>query len=163
MSWTFGGTDTCLTMSCWLVGKWEFAQISSDHVELDFNWVEDFTVVNANDVADHLGHNNTVSQVSFDCWWLFTGLTVLLCLFALIVQSVVSVFDFSGKSSSLSGSEQFDDLFGGEGVDLFRGVTSEGVLLKTLLFLLDGGHNIVMVKFILIFINPLINFFYIHF
>jgi len=73
------------------------------------------------------------------------------------------VFDFSGKSSSLSGSEQFDDLFGGEGVDLFRGVTSEGVLLKTLLFLLDGGHNIVMVKFILIFINPLINFFYIHF
>jgi hypothetical protein len=78
--------------------------------------------------------------VSLDCGWFLTWLTVLLGLFALVVKSVVSVFDFSGESSSLSGSEEFDDLFGGEGVDLLWSVSSERVLLESLLFFLDGGH-----------------------
>jgi len=63
--------------------------------------------------------------VGLDSSGFLSGLTVLLGLFALIVESIVSVFDFSGESSSLSGSEEFDDLFGGESVDLFRGVASE--------------------------------------
>ncbi len=58
----------------------------------------------------------------------------------------------SGESSSLSGSEQFNHLLSGEGVDLLRSVSSEGVLLEAFLFFLYGGHCLVMVKFIL-FIN----------
>ena len=72
---------------------------------------------------------------------LFTWLTVLFSLFAFIVEPVVSVLDFSSESSSLSGSEEFNDLLGGEGVDLLWSVTLEGVLLDSLLLLLNGGHS----------------------
>jgi hypothetical protein len=74
--------------------------------------------------------------VSFDDCRFFTGQTVLLGLFALVIKSVVSVFDFACKSSSLPGSEEFNDLFSGEGVDLFRSVSSEGVFLEAFLFFL---------------------------
>jgi len=140
VSWTLGSTNTGLTVSSWLVWQWKFAQISSDHIELDLDWVEDFTVVNTDDVSNHFWHNNTVSQMSFDSGWLFTWLTLFFRLFTFHVESVVSVFDFSGKSSSLSGSEQFDDLFSGKLVDLLWSVSSERILLKSLLFLLDGCH-----------------------
>jgi hypothetical protein len=81
-------------MSGWLVGKGEFTQVSSDHVELDLHWVENFSAVNTDDVTNHFWHNDAVSKVSFDCGGLFTGLTVLLCLFAFHIESVISVFDF---------------------------------------------------------------------
>ena len=140
MSWTLGGTNTGLTVSCWLVWQWKFSQISADHVELDLDWVEDLTTVNADNVSDHLWHDNTVSQVSLDNGWFLTWLTVLLGFFALIVKSIVSVLDLSCESSSLSGSEKLDNLFSGESVNLFRSITSEWIFLKTLLFLLNCGH-----------------------
>ncbi len=138
---TFSGTNTGLTVSGWLVWQWEFSQISSDHVKLDFNWVEDFSAVNSNNVADHLWHNDTVSQMSLDSVRFLSSNTCLLGLNALHVESVISMFDFSVKSSSLSGSEKFNDFFSGEFIDLFRGESSVGVLLKSsLLFLLRCGH-----------------------
>mgnify|MGYP007069252385 FL=1 len=140
MSWTFSGTDTCLTVPSWLVWQWELAQISTDHVELDLNWVEHFAAVNTDDVANHFWHDDTISEVSLDDRWFFTWLTILLRFFAFVVESVVSMLDFSGESSSLSGSEELDDLFGGESVNLFRSITSERIFLKTLFFLLNCGH-----------------------
>ena len=67
----------------------------------------------------------------------------------------------SGKSSSLSCSEKFNDLFSGEFVDLFRSVTSEWIFLKSLFFLLNCGHyhyKIIIFYKILIFISTLIIF-----
>jgi hypothetical protein len=90
--------------------------------------------------------------VSLDNSRLFSREAVLLGLLALVVQSVVSVLNLSGESSSLSGSEEFNDLLSGEGVDLLRSVSSEGVLLDAFLFFWCSGHCLVMVKFIL-FIN----------
>ena len=140
MSRTFSGTDTSLTMSCWFIWQWEFTQISTNHIKLDFNRVEDFTVVDTDDISNHLWHNDTVSQMSLDSGWLFSRLTLFLWFFTFHVESVVSVFDFSGESSSLSGSEQFNDLFSGKLIDLLWSVSSERILLKSLLFLLDGCH-----------------------
>ena len=94
VSRTLGSTDTGLSVSGWLVGKGELSKISSDHIELDFDWVEDFTVVDAHDVTDHFWHNDAISKMGFDCRWLFTWLTVLLSLFAFIVEPVISVLDF---------------------------------------------------------------------
>ena len=47
----------------------------------------------------------------------------------------------SGESSSLSGSEELNDLLLGEIVDLFGGETSEGVFLKTFFFFRGCGHE----------------------
>ncbi len=142
MGRTLGGTYTSLTVSCWLVRQWELSQISSDHVEFDLYWVEHFSAINSDNVADHLWHHDTVSQVSLYGGWFLPWLTVLFSFFALIVEPVVSVFDFSGKSSSLSGSEELDDLLSGESVDLLWSVSLEGVLLKSLLFLLNCSHRL---------------------
>ena len=141
VSWTFGGTDTGLTVSGWFVRKWELSQISSDHVELDFNGTEDFTAVNSNKVTNHFWHNDAISKMSLNYSWLFSCYTVLLSLLALVVKSVVSVLDFSGESSSLSGSEEFNDLLSGKSVNLLWSISSEWILLKSsLFFLCNCGH-----------------------
>lgn len=150
---TFGSSDTCLTMSGWLVWQWELTQISADHVELNFNRVESLAAINTYDVANHLWHNDAVSEMSFDGRGFLSGLAILFGFFAFVVEPVVSMFDFSGKSSSLPGSEQFYDLFCGECIDLLWSVSSEGVLLESLLFFLNCGHLIIK-----LFINVLINF-----
>ena len=97
MGGTFGGTDTGLTVSGGLVSEGEFTQVPADHVELDFDWVEDFAVVDSDDVADHLWHDDAVSEVGLDDSWLFTGLAVLFRFFAFVVESVIFVFDFYVK------------------------------------------------------------------
>ncbi len=94
VSWTLGSTDTGLTVSSWLVWQWEFTQISSDHIELDFDWIEDFSTVDSNNVANHFWHDDAVSKMGFDCSRLFTGLTCLLSLNAFHIKSVISVFNF---------------------------------------------------------------------
>jgi hypothetical protein len=132
VSRTLGGTDTGLTVSGGLVGKRELSKIPSNHIELDFNRVEDFAVVDSDEVTDHFGHYDAISKMSFDDGGFLTGLAVLLSLFAFIVEPVISMLDFwdrtkgtSGESSSLSGSEKFNDLFSCEGIDLFGSVSSE--------------------------------------
>ncbi len=57
------------------------------------------------------------------------------------------MFDFACKSSSLPGSEEFNDLFSGEGVDLFGSVASEGVFLDAFLFFLNGGHLLWIIEY----------------
>ena len=94
--------------------------------------------MDSNIVSDHIGHNDGISEMSFNWSWLITGLCVLFCLFAFQVESIVSMLDFSGETTSLASSEKFDNLFLGKLVQLLRSVSSEAVLLKTLLFLLDG-------------------------
>ena len=46
----------------------------------------------------------------------------------------------SGKSSSHPGSEELDDLFLGELVDLFGSESSEAVLVESLFLFLHCGH-----------------------
>ena len=58
--------------------------------------------------------------------------------------------DTSGEAAALSGSEQFDELFLGEVVELFGSVSPEAMLLKSFLSFLNCGHWII---FILIFYN----------
>lgn len=143
MGWTFGGTDTCFTVSGWFVGQWELSEISADHVEFDLDWVESFTVVDSDKVSDHFGHDDTVSEMGFYEGRFLTGGCVLFGFFTFHVESVISMFNFSGESSSLSGSEEFNNLLSGEFVDLFRSQTLESVFLKSFLFLLNCSHQII--------------------
>ena len=51
----------------------------------------------------------------------------------------------SGEAAALSGPEQLDKLFLGEVIELFGGVASEAVLLKSFLSFLNGGHWIIFI------------------
>ena len=50
--------------------------------------------MDSNIVSDHIGHNDGISEMSFNWSWLITGLCVLFCLFAFQVESIVSMLDF---------------------------------------------------------------------
>lgn len=94
VSRTFGGTDTGFSVLGVLVGEGELAQVSADHIELDFDNVEGFAVVDSDVATNHVGHNYSISKVGLDGDWLISRESVLFCLFAFQVQSVISVLDF---------------------------------------------------------------------
>ena len=65
-------------MSTGFVAEGELSEISADHVELDLNVVECFSVVDCDVVSNHFGEDNSVTEMSFDGDWLFSGLCILL-------------------------------------------------------------------------------------
>ena len=91
---SLGGTNTCLSVSGVLVGERELSEISADHIELDFDNIESLAIVHSHKAADHLGHDDSVSQVSLNGDWLLTWGGVGFGLLTLKVQSVVSVLNF---------------------------------------------------------------------
>ena len=105
MGRTFSGTDTSFTVLSVLVGEGELAQVSADHVEFDFNNIESFSIVNSNVVTNHVGHDDSISQVGLNWSWFLTGLSIFLCFFALQVKPVISVLDFTSETTSLTSSE----------------------------------------------------------
>lgn len=81
-------------MSSWLVCQREFSEISSDHVEFDFDNVVGFSVIDSNKVSNHIRHDNTIPQVGLYWGRLFTRLSVLFGFLTFKVESVVLMFDF---------------------------------------------------------------------
>lgn len=93
MSGSLGGTDTGLSVAGGLVGEGHFSEVAADHVELDFDVVEALSVVDGDVVADHFGHDDGVTEVSFDGGGLLSSLAVLFSLLAFRVQSDVFVLN----------------------------------------------------------------------
>jgi len=65
-------------VSTGFVAEGELSEISADHVELDLNVVECFSVVDCDVVSNHFGEDDSVTEMSFDGDWLFSGLCILL-------------------------------------------------------------------------------------
>ena len=67
-------SNTRSTVLDGLVRDGEFGEVVSDHLSFDFNRVESFTVVNADNASNHLWHNKHVSEMGFDdCWFFIRG------------------------------------------------------------------------------------------
>lgn len=94
MGWTFCSTNTGFSVLCVFIGEWEFSQISTNHVEFDFDYVECFSIMDCHIASNHIGHDDGISKMGFYGGWLFTGLGVLFSFFAFHIESVVFVFDF---------------------------------------------------------------------
>jgi hypothetical protein len=90
---TLGSSDSGLTVTAGLVGEGELSEVAADHVELDFDVIEGFAVVDCDVVADHFGQDDGVAQVGLDGGGLLSQLRVLLALLALRVEADVSVLD----------------------------------------------------------------------
>lgn len=88
-------------MTAGLVGDGELSEVASDHVELDFDVVEDLSAVDGDLVADHLGHDDGISEVSLDGGGPLSGNAVLFGFLAFGVQADVLVLDFWVKGDVL--------------------------------------------------------------
>lgn len=77
----------------------------ADHLGLDFDLVEFLAAVNTNDAADHLGHNDHVSEVCFDEVGLLVGLGVLLGLSQFLDQTHGAALEASVESAAGPGVE----------------------------------------------------------
>ena len=94
MGGSLGGSDTGLSVAGWLVGDGEFSEVTSDHIELDFDVSEGFATVDGDLVADHLGHDDGISEMGLDGDGSLSGNAVLLRLLAFGVETDILVLDF---------------------------------------------------------------------
>ena len=94
MGGSLGGSDTSLTVASGLVCDGEFSEVTSDHIELDFDVSEGFATVDSDLVADHLGHDDGISEMGLDGDGSLSGNTVLFGFLAFSIESDVLVLDF---------------------------------------------------------------------
>lgn len=107
-----GGTDTGSTVLDGLVRDGEFTQVVADHLGLDLDLVELLAAVDADDAANHLGHDDHVPKVSLDEVRLLVGLRVLLGLAQLLDQSHRAALEAPVESTAGSGMEDVDEFVG---------------------------------------------------
>merc|ERR1719394_2117606 len=131
------GTNTGSTVTDWLVSHGEFTNVVVDHFWLDFNLVEDFTVVDTNDGSNHLWYNDDITKMSLDHSWFFTNFTGhgFLGLSETLEEVLFSSLDTTVEMTTLSASEKFDQIFRFHIKKLIEIDTTEGVLLEGSLLL----------------------------
>ena len=86
----------------------------ADHLGLDFDLVEFLAAVDTNDAADHLGHNDHVSEVCLDEVGLLIGLGVLLGLSQLLDQTHWTALEASVESAAGAGVEDGEKFIRGD-------------------------------------------------
>ena len=81
-----------------LVGDGELTEVTTDHIEFDFDIVEALSAINSNVVANHLGHHDSISQMGLNGCGFLSGLSVLFGFLAFSFKSDVFMFDFCMKA-----------------------------------------------------------------
>lgn len=121
-----GRSVTSSTVSDWGVSDGEFTQVVTNHLWLDFNSVENLTVVNTNNRTDHFWDNDHVSQVSLNNGWLFVWLSSKLSSSQLLDETHWLGVKTSGESSSDSSTAQLGEFFVVQANELGKVNTLEG-------------------------------------
>ena len=101
-------------MTDWLVGHGVLTEIVSDHVTLDLDCSPVLSSVDFGDGADHLGHDDGVTEMGPDWLGSLTGLAVLDGDLHLLDESVDTGVDSMSEASFLSRSEHGNHVFSGE-------------------------------------------------
>src|SRR5271156_4311054 len=97
-----------------LVTDAELAQIEPNHLRLDLDLVELLARVDANDRANHLGHDNHVAQVRLDEVGLLVGLCGLFGFTELLDQAHRLALEAAVEAATGTGVDDVAKLFGGE-------------------------------------------------
>ncbi len=105
---SLGRTNTWLTMRSWSITQCEFTEISPDHIELDINWAEFSSRVDTHDRTNHLGHDNRIPQVRFNCLGLLSWDRFGLSLLDLDDQALEFMSKPSTESPTDSSTEELD-------------------------------------------------------
>ena len=97
-----------------LVRDRKLPQIESHHLGLDLHLVEFFAGVDTNDTADHLGHDNHVSEMGFDKVRLLVRLGFLLGFAEFLDQAHWFALKTAVESTAGASVDDIAELFGGE-------------------------------------------------
>lgn len=109
-----GSSDTRSSVLDWFVGNGELGEVVTDHLRSDFDLVENFSVVDSDDGADHLWNDDHVSQMGLDWSWLLVCRSVLLGLSELLDETHWLALESSLELSSRSSVDNVHQLFGRE-------------------------------------------------
>jgi len=111
----------------------KLSEVVSNHLRLDLNLVESFSLVNSDNASNHLWENNHVSKMSLHTLRLLKCGTLLLCLSQAFEQSKVLSLETSVESSSQSSSIHLDELLIAHIQELIEIYTSEGEFFEATL------------------------------
>ena len=125
-----GSTVTDLTVANGLVGHGVFTEVVTDHVGLDLDGVPVLSGVDLADGADHLGHDDAVSEMGLDGLGLLTVWGLLHGLGQLLDQTVVTRVDSASESAALARAKHSDDLLGGKFEELVELDASVNLLFE---------------------------------
>lgn len=110
---TTGSTVTDLTVANGLVGHGVLTEILANHLSLNINGSPVLAGVDFADGTDHLGHDNSIAQVSLDGLGLFTPDAVFDRQTELLDEAVVlgvNLLEVGVQTPSLGRLEKIDDL-----------------------------------------------------
>jgi len=142
---TTGSTVTDLTVLDGLVGHGVLTEVLADHFSLDIDGSPVLARVNLANGADHLGHDDSITQVGLDGLGLLTVGGVLdgeLELFDKSVVLGVDLLELGVQSPPLSRLEKSDDLVLAHLEELIELDTSVDLLLEWLSFLGLGTSSL---------------------
>lgn len=136
-------------MPDWLVGDTVLAGVGSNHLGFDLNSQHLFTVVDTDDVSDHLWQDHDVSEMGFDWLRSFKGaLNSDLFLVQFSDQVSVLLLEASSEGSSMSTVGHVGELFGGHFQQVVEVDSSVGELLECSSFFVfdllskEGGSSV---------------------
>lgn len=86
--------------------------MQNTYLRSDFDLVEDFSVVDTNDGANHLRDDNHVAEVSLDNCGLLVGLSLLTSLAELLDETHRATLQTALKASSGTSMNKLDKLLG---------------------------------------------------
>lgn len=61
VSRSFGGSDTCLSVLGMFVCKRKLSQISANHIEFNLDNIKGFTIMDSNEISNHIWHDDGIS------------------------------------------------------------------------------------------------------
>ena len=128
-----GSTNTWSTVLDRLVRDREFSQVMAHHFRLDFHLVELLAAVDANNAANHLGHDDHVSQMGLDQIRLLVGFGILLCLAQFLDQTHGAALQTTVESTAGAGVEDVEKFVGW---NVEKSVWQEGYMLAFIIAIL---------------------------
>lgn len=96
MGRTLGSSDTSLAMLGMFIRQRKFSQISANHIKLDLHNIESFAIMDGNITSDHIGHNDTVTEMCLHCGRFLSRKGILLSFLAFHVETIIAMLDFWG-------------------------------------------------------------------
>jgi hypothetical protein len=127
-----GGTDTGTTVSNGGVRDGELTKVVSNHLSLDFDVLEDLSVVNTNDAANHLGNDDHITQVGLNGLGLLSqiGVDGTLGLAELLDQVGLLALEATGETAADAAREQLDELLVAHNQELIKINSTVGELTE---------------------------------
>lgn len=104
-----------------LIANTKLPQIEPHHLRLDLHLIELLPTIDPNNTADHLRHDNHVSEVGFHEIWFLVGFGFLFGFAEFLDEAHGFAFEAAVEAAAGAGVDDVPELFGGEVEESGRG------------------------------------------